>query len=99
AMVDRRRFAAAIAGAALLARMPTVFAAKPYDLLIRRGRIIDPSVGLDVVGDLAISGGRIAAIGPAIEGDAGETIDARGKIVAPGPVDLPPHARRPPDRP
>src|ERR1044071_7483831 len=93
-MVSRRRFAAAIAGAALLARIPTVFAAKPYDLLIRKGRIIDPSVGLDLVGDLAVSGGRIAAIGPAIEGDAGETIDARGKIVAPGLIDIHTHAGR-----
>ena len=93
-MVSRRRFAAAIAGAALLARIPTVFAAKPYDLLIRKGRIIDPSVGLDLVGDLAVSGGRIAAIGPAIEGDAGETIDARGKIVAPGLIDIHTHAER-----
>src|SRR5262252_413446 len=93
-MVDRRRFAAAMAGAALLARIPTAFAAKPYDLLIRRGRIIDPSVGLDVVGDLAVSGGRIAAIGPAIEGDAAETIDARGKIVAPGLIDIHTHAGR-----
>ena len=93
-MVSRRRFAAAIAGAAMLARIPTVFAAKPYDLLIRKGRIIDPSVGLDLVGDLAVSGGRIAAIGPAIEGDAGETIDARGKIVAPGLIDIHTHAGR-----
>src|ERR1051325_11578508 len=76
-MVSRRRFAAAIAGAALLARIPTVFAAKPYDLLIRKGRIIDPSVGLDLVGDLAVSGGRIAAIGPAIEGEVGPwSVDA-----------------------
>jgi dihydroorotase len=92
-MVNRRQFAAAIGGAALLARIPAVFA-KSHDLLIRRGRIIDPSVGLDLVGDLAVSGGRIAAIGPAIEGDARETIDARGKIVAPGLIDIHTHAGR-----
>jgi len=92
-MVNRRRFAAAIAGAALLGRIPKVFAAS-YDLLIRRGRIIDPSVGLDLVGDLAVSRGRIAAIGPAVEGDAKETIDARGKIVAPGLIDIHTHAGR-----
>src|SRR5690349_21904919 len=93
-MVNRRRFVAALAGAALLARVPKVFAATTYDLLIRRRRIIDPSVGLDLVGDLAVAGGRIAAIGPTIQGDAKETIDARGKIVAPGLIDIHTHAGR-----
>jgi dihydroorotase len=63
-------------------------------LLIRRGRIIDPSSGIDMTGDLAIAGGRIAALGPAVEGDARETIDARGKIVAPGLIDIHTHAAR-----
>ena len=92
-MVNRRRFVAAAAGAALLARIPRAFA-KTYDLLIRRGRIIDPSVGLDMIGDLAVSGGRIAALAPSLEGDARDTIDARGKIVAPGLIDIHTHAGR-----
>jgi len=95
-MMNRRRLVgtgAAAAGAALLARIPRAFAA-PYDLIIRNGRVIDPSVGLDAMRDVAIAGGRIAAVEANIAGDAAETIDARGKIVAPGLIDIHTHAGR-----
>src|SRR5215472_8809817 len=92
-MVNRRRFVTAATAAALLARIPVAFA-KTYDLLIRKGRIIDPSAGLDMIGDLAVSGGRIAAVAPTLDGDARETIDAKGKIVAPGLIDIHTHAAR-----
>ena len=62
-MVDRRQFlSAAVAGAVTLARNPMAFAAQAskYDLLIKGGRVIDPSVRLDAVRDVAIAGGRIA---------------------------------------
>src|SRR6202021_2600272 len=77
----------------LLARMPKAFAAT-YDLIIKGGRVIDPSMGLDAVRDVAIAGGRIAAIEASITADASETIDARGKIVAPGLIDIHTHAGR-----
>ena len=65
-MLNRRQFfSAAAAGAAFLARGQKAFAAK-YDLIIRGGRVVDPSVRLDAVRDVAISGGRIAAIETAI---------------------------------
>jgi dihydroorotase len=93
-MMNRRRFlAAAAAGAAMFARIPGAFA-QTYDLLIKGGRVIDPSVGLDAVRDVAIAAGRIVAIEPSIAGAAADTIDARGKIVAPGLIDIHTHAGR-----
>jgi dihydroorotase len=93
-MMNRRQFVyAGAAGAALLARIPGAYAAT-YDLLIKGGRVIDPSVGLDAVRDVAIMRGKIAAVGASIAGDATETIDASGKIVAPGLIDIHTHAGR-----
>jgi dihydroorotase len=91
-MMNRRQLIGA-AGAAFFAGIPGAFAAT-YDLIIRGGRVIDPSMGLDAVRDLAIAGGRIAAVEANIAADATETIDARGKIVAPGLIDIHTHAGR-----
>jgi dihydroorotase len=93
-MMNRRQFvSAAAAGAAIFARVPNVLAAT-YDLIIRGGLVIDPSVGLDAIRDVAIAGGKIAAVEANIAGDAKETIDARGRIVAPGLIDIHTHAGR-----
>jgi dihydroorotase len=91
-MMNRRQLVYAT-GAALFAHIPGAFAAT-YDLIIRGGRVIDPSAGLDATRDVAISGGRIVAVEASIAGDATETIDARGKIVAPGLIDIHTHAGR-----
>jgi dihydroorotase len=91
-MMNRRQLVYTV-GAALLARVPKAHAAN-YDLIIRGGLVIDPSVGLDAVRDVAIVGGKIAAVDGNIAGDATETIDARGKIVAPGLIDIHTHAGR-----
>jgi len=97
--MNRRQFlCAAATGAAIIARVPSANAAT-YDLLIKGGRVIDPSVGLDGVRDVAIAGGRIVAIEADIIGDAADTIDARGKIVAPGLIDIHTHAGRGKDSP
>ena len=91
-MMDRRQFVyAGAAGLVLSAQIPKAFAAS-YDLLIKGGRVIDPSAGLDAVRDLAISGGRIVAVAENIPGDATETIDAHGKVVTPGLIDIHTHA-------
>jgi dihydroorotase len=98
-MVNRRQIlCSAAAGAAMFARIPNARAAT-YDLLIKGGRVIDPSVGLDGVRDVAIAGGRIVAVEAGITGDATETIDARGKIVTPGLIDIHTHAGRGKDSP
>jgi dihydroorotase len=96
-MVNRRQFlSAAVAAAATFARAPKAFGGQEtkYDILIKGGRVIDPSVRLDATRDVAIAGGRIAAIEPAIAADAVETIDARGKLVVPGLIDIHTHTGR-----
>jgi dihydroorotase len=96
-MMNRRQLVCA-AGAALFAQVPKAFAAT-YDLIIKGGRVIDPSAGLDGIRDVAIAGGRIVAVEANIAADAAEIIDARGKIVAPGLIDIHVHAGRSKDGP
>src|SRR5207302_1351143 len=94
-MLNRRQFltAAAAAGAATLVRGTRLFAAT-YDLIIKGGRVIDPSLRLDGIRDVAISGGHIAAVETSISGDAADMIDARGKLVVPGLIDVHTHTAR-----
>src|SRR5215813_13065577 len=100
-MLNRRQFLGAAAGAAALMRNPKAFTAAPakYDLIVKGGRVIDPSLKLDAIRDVAIAGGRIAAIETNIAGDAAEMIDARGKLVVPGLIDIHTHAARVKDGP
>jgi dihydroorotase len=63
-------------------------------LLIRNGRIIDPASGMDAVGDVLVVNGKIARLGGTGEG-ADEVLDASGKIVAPGFIDMHVHLREP----
>src|SRR5687768_16318892 len=90
AMLNRREFlCAAAAGEARATRFPDRLAAQaPFDLIVRGGRVIDPSLRLDAVRDIAVAGGRIAAVEAQIAGDAAVTIDARGKMVVPGLLDI-----------
>src|SRR6266850_1473275 len=94
AMMDRRQFVSAAAGAAILSRAAGAFAQGGYDLIIKGGRVIDPSVRLDAVRDVAISGGRIAAVEANITASAAAAIDALGKIVTAGLIDIHSHCGR-----
>ena len=61
----------------------------PYDLLIRGGRVVDPSQGISAERDVAISGHRIVRVASKIpEAEARQVLDARGKIVTPGLIDI-----------
>lgn len=61
----------------------------PYDIVIRGGRVIDPSQGLNAIRDVAVSGDRIAAVAEKVDhAKAGTIIDARGLYVVPGLIDL-----------
>jgi dihydroorotase len=98
-MMTRRQLCCAAAiGAALYARVPRVCAA-PYDLLITGGRVLDPSLGLDAIRDVAIANGRIVAVEPTSAAEAAETLDARGKLVVPGLIDIHTHAARAKEEP
>lgn len=91
-VINRRQFlATAIAGAVVASRTPRAFAAG-YDLLIKGGRVIDPSLRLDAIRDVAIADGRIAAVEISIAADAAQVIDANGKLVVPGLLDIHTHA-------
>jgi dihydroorotase len=63
-------------------------------LCITNGRVIDPSQNLDQVTDLWIQGDRIAGTGPQ-ELTAAQILDATGKIVSPGLIDMHVHLREP----
>lgn len=63
-----------------------------YDLLVKGGRVIDPANKLDALMDVAINGRKIAAVAKNIpEKDGKKVLDARGKIVTPGLIDMHTH--------
>ncbi|MGE0352996.1 MAG: dihydroorotase [Gemmatimonadales bacterium] len=65
-------------------------------ILIRGGRVIDPSQGLDQTADLLLQDGKIESVGQGLGTPEGaEVVDARGKVVAPGLIDLHVHFREP----
>ena len=67
-------------------------AEKPFDLLLKGGRVIDPANGIDAPMDVGISGGEIARVAPDIPADeAAEVVDVRGHYVTPGLVDIHTH--------
>ena len=66
------------------------------NLLIRNGRVIDPSQGIDDTLDVAVENGLVKEIGKGLKAPAGaETIDAAGNYVVPGLVDMHVHLRDP----
>jgi dihydroorotase len=63
-----------------------------YDLILRGGRVIDPSQKLNEVIDIGFSAGKVSKIGSALKSDAGTAVrDVSGYIVTPGLIDLHTH--------
>lgn len=64
-------------------------------LVIKNGRVMDPSTGFDAVADVAIENEIIKEVGANIDATGAEVIDATGLIVAPGFIDMHVHLREP----
>lgn len=64
-------------------------------LLIKGGRVISPAENFDGIADIAVEGGKIAAIGENLPVDGAEVYDAKGLVVAPGLIDMHTHMREP----
>src|SRR5262245_9260479 len=84
---NRREFLGQLGGALAMAAFPGQ--ASTYDFLIAGGHVIDPIQKLSADRDVAIAGGKIARVAANIpRNQARQVIDARGKIVTPGLIDV-----------
>jgi N-acyl-D-amino-acid deacylase len=83
----KKRVAVAIAIAGFLATSAAPVPAS-YTVLIRGGTIYDGSGGVPFVGDVGLKGDRIAYIGPHAPGRAARIVDATGKAVSPGFINM-----------
>jgi dihydroorotase len=96
--MDRRELlraalsAAPLIGCALEQRALGQASGQRYSVLLKGGRVIDPSQGLSSVRDVAVADGRIAAVEPDISPrQSARTVNVAGQIVTPGLVDLHAH--------
>jgi len=92
-LIRLRGWATQIAVLAILSSVPICRAqistsSTTFDLVITNGHIIDGTGSPWYSGDIGIRGGRIAAIGNLSEAARTRTIDAQGKVVAPGFIDM-----------
>jgi dihydroorotase len=103
AAVTRRDMLMTMGGSLLLPKTSSTAVADPklsrdntsspqYDLLIKGGRVIDPSQQMDAVADVAVASGKIARLAADIpDSQARQVIRAEGKIVTPGLIDIHTH--------
>ena len=64
-------------------------------VLLRGGRVVDPSQGIDARLDVLLQEGRVARLGEKLSAKGARTIDVKGLVVAPGFIDLHVHLREP----
>ena len=93
-MMNRRQFVYAAAASFVTCARGSKTLAADYDLIVKGGRVIDPSLRVNAIRDVAIAGGRIAAVEANIAADAAEVIDATDKLVVPGLLDVHTHYAR-----
>src|SRR5260370_22311645 len=74
-----------------MALVPSGRAAETFDLILRRGRVIDGAGNPAFFADVAVKEGRIAAVGR-INAEAKSELDATGLVIAPGFIDVHTHA-------
>ena len=97
--VGRREALRTMGGSLMLTAVPTesranggpggTVATPPYDVLIKGGRVLDPSQEMDQIADVAIRAGKIARASPGIPvTEARQVVRAKGRIVTPGLIDL-----------
>jgi dihydroorotase len=83
---------ALVVAASLLLAAGGAMAEPKYDLLLQGGHVIDPKSGTSAVRDVAIAGGKIAAVAPKIDpAEAFKVVDVAGLYVTPGLVDIHAH--------
>ena len=63
-----------------------------YDLIIRNGTVVDGTRAPAYQADVCVKDGRIAAIAPDVQAEAKQVVDAAGKIVSPGFLDIHSHS-------
>ena len=96
-LMTRRQFVSVTANATAAAAFGAGAAhprAAAWDLVVQGGRVIDPSLGIDAIRDVAIAGGRIAAVEPGLDAGEAEVVNASGRIVVPGLIDVHTHYAR-----
>lgn len=98
-MLSRRQLMCGTAAAAVTLARGLVGLAQRYDLVVKGGRVIDPSLHINTVADVAIASGHIASVAANIEAGGAEIIDATGKLVIPGLLDVHSHYARDDDGP
>jgi dihydroorotase len=70
-----------------------MMADREYDLILQGGHVIDPANDVDAAADVAIAGGKIAAVAPGLAAErARKVIPLKGNLVTPGLVDIHVHA-------
>src|SRR5471032_3237738 len=95
--IDRRRFVLSVASTLTAATLPAAVRAamgptEKFDLVIRGGDVLDPSQRLRGIRDIGIKNGIIEAVEASIPADRTlRNIDASGKLVTPGLIDLHAH--------
>lgn len=98
-MMNRRQFVSAATATFVCIPRGLAATTTKYDLIIKGGRVVDPSRKLNAIRDVAIADGRIAAVAGNISANATQTLDAHGKLVVPGLIDIHTHATRTKDGP